>query len=137
MGYGVTQYRGGKRNVPRLVYELLNGELADGLVIRHKCPRNRRCIRQSHLETGTTSDNMMDKVRDGTHNRGERHGRVKLKEADVLEIRRRLAAGGVTKVALAEEYGVDPTTVYNIERKIRWAWLQDEPANESQQEVST
>jgi hypothetical protein len=46
--------------------------------------------------------------------RGERHGRRKLSAAEVLEIRRRYALGGVTQVSLGHEYGVSGAHICGI-----------------------
>ena len=51
---------------------------------------------------------------------GERHGRAKIIEAQVVELRRRYAAGGVTQRVLAEELGITPRAVALIVRGQRW-----------------
>lgn len=45
---------------------------------------------------------------------------TKLTRGQVLMIRERHAAGGVTMAALAREYGIDPETVRSIIRRITW-----------------
>jgi DNA-binding XRE family transcriptional regulator len=49
--------------------------------------------------------------------------RHKLSEADVLLIRERYAAGGVTQQALADEFGVNQTNIGFIVRNVRWRHL--------------
>jgi hypothetical protein len=58
----------------------------------------------------------------GNQPKGERHNRAKLTEADVWEIRRRLAAGEVQRV-IAAEFGVDPVSVSAIKTGKTWSYL--------------
>ena len=62
-------------------------------------------------------------TRDGTNPRGERNGHAVLTEKDVLEIRRRYAAGGVTQQALADEYGMARSSISGYTTGHRWGWL--------------
>jgi len=48
--------------------------------------------------------------------RGERHGMVKLSDAQVADLRARFKAGGATRAALAEEFGVSPRHVGRLVR---------------------
>ena len=48
-GYGMIKYRGKAQYVHRVVWELANGPIAEGLVTDHLC-RNPSCIRLEHLE---------------------------------------------------------------------------------------
>lgn len=50
----------------RASYAFHVGPIPDGKMVLHKCPGNRKCIRPDHLYVGTASDNMYDRVRDGT-----------------------------------------------------------------------
>lgn len=51
--------------------------------------------------------------------RGEEHTQAKLKEADVLRIRRFLSLGR-SMTAIAKEFNVDRKTIYNIKRNVIW-----------------
>jgi len=44
----------------KFAYELKNGVVPKGLVIRHKCHR-RNCVNPDHLSVGTNADNQMDR----------------------------------------------------------------------------
>lgn len=57
-GYGFARRDGRRHPVHRLVYELVNGPIADGLVIDHLC-RNRACIKPEHLRAVTLRENTM------------------------------------------------------------------------------
>lgn len=60
--------------------------------------------------------------------RGENHGQARLTEAQVVELRRRYAAGGVTQRVLAEELGVTPRAIALIVRGQRWRHLEGGPS---------
>lgn len=59
-GYGRVMINMVKYGAHRLAYELANGPIPDGYVVRHKCD-NPSCINPSHLEVGTQADNIKDK----------------------------------------------------------------------------
>lgn len=59
--------------------------------------------------------------------RGERNGNAKLNEAQVRELRARYAAGGITKVELSRQFGIDQSLVGKIIQGKVWAWLNDVP----------
>ena len=49
----------------RLAWEIHNGQIGDGLVVRHLC-NTRSCVRvDGHLEVGTQTDNMDDRAAAG------------------------------------------------------------------------
>jgi hypothetical protein len=64
----------------------------------------------------------MDRVRDGTDNRGEKHPDAKITAALVTEIRRRYAAGESQR-ALGEEFGLPGPLVSNAVTGKTWGWL--------------
>lgn len=45
----------------RITYEMANGRIPDGLMVRHKC-NVRLCVNPSHLEAGTCQDNANDRL---------------------------------------------------------------------------
>lgn len=99
------------------------GEIPRGLLVCHKCD-NRKCVRPSHLFLGTYKDNTQDMMAKGRlvvgrRYPGSQHCRAKLNEAQVVEIRRRRAAGE-SGVALGREYGVAPTQIYYIMKGKTW-----------------
>jgi hypothetical protein len=119
-GYGVRRYKGTSWLAHRAEWDEAVGPIPDGLQVLHRCD-NRPCREVRHLFLGTVQDNMQDMVSKDRHARGERNGHAKLTEAQVVELRTRRAAGGVTQRALAAEYGVSEQTVCDILKRRRWA----------------
>lgn len=123
-GYGRIRYAG-RKTYPahRLAYELAHGPIQEGLVVRHKCDVC-ACINISHLEIGTHKDNAQDSVKRGRAIRakGEAHGRAKLTQAQVDEIRRRYIPNkyGFGATGLAREFGVSKSTIHDILRGAHW-----------------
>ena len=55
---------------------------------------------------------------------GERHPHARLTEAQVREIRRRVAAGGVSYTHLGREYGVSDNAIRQIARRRVWTHVE-------------
>lgn len=117
-GYGVLGVN--KKNIKahRISYEMTNGKIPDGLVIRHKCD-NKKCINPNHLETGTNSENINDRELRGRGAKYEKHGMSKLTNSDVLAIRRLLLDGKLHK-DISEEFKISMTTISFIKNKKLW-----------------
>jgi hypothetical protein len=79
----------------------------------------------ANLRWATRAENEADKKRHGRDNRGERHGRAKLTEPQVREIRQSWAAG-VSQPQIASRYGVDRSTVSLIVTRRTWKHITDE-----------
>src|ERR1700728_1242829 len=62
--YGYGQFKGDAYTTPkrahRVAYELINGEIPDGFLLRHRC-HNTLCCNPDHLVTGTVADNHDDR----------------------------------------------------------------------------
>jgi HNH endonuclease len=97
------------------------GEVPDGLLVLHCCDEP-GCCRPDHLYLGNYADNLRDCIRRGRFRqvRGERSGRARLTERAVLEIRARVAAGGI-QTRLPERYGVSESAVRQVARGETWA----------------
>lgn len=111
----------------RVAYELENGPIGAGVIIRHLCS-NAWCVNPRHLRAGTQADNIRDKVVAGRQARGSRHGRSKLTEDDVREILRRPHAR-ITD--LAETYGVHRRLISLIRAGSIWKHVQARPEQTS------
>lgn len=126
-GYGQLNVQNKRMLVHRLSYEVHNGPIPDGLVVRHKCD-NPSCINPEHLEVGTHKDNMQDMIKRNRGNwkpvKGSAVSVSKLTEDQVIEIRARYVRITCGTTFLAKEYGVSSTVIHNIIRGKAWAWLQ-------------
>jgi len=106
-----------KRSAHRLVLEAFVGEQPE-LQVRHLNGK-RADNRLQNLAWGTAADNAIDREGHGKTLRGAEHGRKKLTEDDVREIRA-LVAGGVTKTDVAAQFGIGRTTVRHIVTGKNW-----------------
>lgn len=101
-----------------LVLTVFAGPCPEGQEALHG-PDGRLDASIGNLHWGTRRENVLDRIRDGTHNRGERHGMARLTQAQVDEIRVRWAAGE-TQTALGAEFGTTPGNVCAIVRHRSW-----------------
>jgi hypothetical protein len=122
-GYGTFWYLG--RHVKAHRYAAGMVDWPADILTRHLC-NVRACVNPEHLTFGSHADNMRDMVEAERQAKGTHSGTAKLTEEQVLEIRRRYAAGGVTQRSLGRDYGVDYSLIYKIVRRKRWAYLDDE-----------
>ena len=107
----------------RLSYEITYGEIRNGLEVCHKCD-NRCCVNPDHLFLGTHKENMDDRDKKGRNKpqKGQKNGRAKLSENDVLAIKTK-RANGATYQKLADEYGVHKRTVMDAVSGKNWSNL--------------
>lgn len=127
--YGRFRYQGKARLAHRVSYALCNGlEIEEfeeyGWLVRHTCD-NPPCCNPRHLLAGTHAQNMADKklrCRFNGIRRGEEASKNKLKVRQVLQIRRRLAAGEPSR-ELAKFYKVTRGAIEMIREGKNWAWL--------------
>lgn len=138
-GYGVIRV-GGTRSGGTMLAHRLSLAMAWGpleppedKIVMHSCDTP-LCVNPQHLNYGTDAENWADMRAKGRHARGERHGNrqrpeqfrhekngnAKLTWAQVDDIRRRYAAGGITKTALSKEYGVTDVNVCSIVNGNTW-----------------
>jgi len=137
-GYGSFKVRS-KTNIRahRFSWELVNGPVADGLWVLHKCDTP-RCVRPDHLFLGTPKDNIADavrkgrmaSVRNGRHNsivrpdciqRGQKNAAARLTDKNVLEIRQLVIT--VPSRTLARRFGVTQSMIRQIARRDAWKHL--------------
>jgi hypothetical protein len=107
-------------------WEIRYGKLQLDVKVMHRCD-NPRCVNPSHLFLGTQQDNVADRQQKGRQARqkGEAHGRAKLTEQQVRELRRSYAGGTCSQEFLAKEYGVAQSKVSEIVAGKLWSHVVD------------
>ena len=111
------------RVVHQVILETFVGECPDGLESLHG-PLGPLVPALHNLCYGTRIENMGDKLRDGTDNRGENHPLHVLTASDVLQIRE-LCRQRVPQSRIAAQFGVKQPTVSMINLRLLWGWLED------------
>lgn len=105
-GYPQGIVRGRVGTVARLLWIEVNGPIAPGLVVRHRC-NNKLCVRIEHLVLGTHQDNMDDLARTRSH------PRRKLTSEQAAQAKRMLA-DGATQRAVAAAFGINTHAVWHM-----------------------
>ena len=106
----------------RLAYELWKGPIPTGMVVCHSCD-NKPCCNPDHLFIGTHQDNKDDEISKGRHVKGSKQGNSKLKEDDVIEIKRLILTGKMTLKSIGLRYGVTGEAIGLIKNGTNWGWL--------------
>lgn len=90
------------------------------LCVLHKCD-NPSCVRPDHLFLGTQEENILDMEKKGRayHPIGDDHGRAKLTEIQVVEIRK-LRASGISTGKLSKMFLVSKTNILSIVARSSW-----------------
>lgn len=114
-GYGRIMVDGKTIKAHRYSYLLYNGDIPDGMVVRHIC-HNKACVNPEHLLIGTPKDNTQDSVRDGRMSHGEDHYKAKLTAIDVQTI----LQDSRSARTIAKDYGINKSTVLRIKRGEIW-----------------
>jgi len=135
--YGQLSVKGRRILTHRYSLQLhLGREIPKGIEVRHMC-HNTICFNPEHLKEGTHSENMNDmvlasrqakgdmlshKLKGVKHinSRGEKNGRSKLTEQQVIDIRSDKIKSSRT---LSKEYGVSGTQILRIRNGITWKYI--------------
>lgn len=109
-----------------LVTRTFLGPPPEGHEVNHK-NGNRMDPRLENLEYVTRSENHRHAYqvlgRAKVSNKGEKAGRAKLTDEQVLEIRRLYARGDVSQTVLAKQFGVAQTMIGFIVRRVSWTHI--------------
>lgn len=103
-----------------LMLETFKGQ-SEGRLTRH-LDGNPENDSLENLEWGSHKENAADAIAHGTTTKGAKNARAKITEADVIEIRRRLAVGESISY-IAKEFAVSPACIHDIRGKRTWGWL--------------
>ena len=106
-GYGQLFFTGRMHVASRVSWVIANNrKIPPEHEICHKCD-NPICVNPSHLFLGTRKDNVLDAAK---------KGRMwsKLTRDEVVEIKKRLAAGGESQTAIGRDYGVSQQAISAI-----------------------
>jgi hypothetical protein len=123
--YGRVTLDGKHRLAHRIVCELAHGSPPTPThQAAHSCG-NPGCINPHHLRWATAKGNADDRSDHGRTARGSRSAMSRLTEADVIAARAQYAAGGVSKAALARQFGVSAAAMKFIINGRNWAWLKE------------
>jgi hypothetical protein len=105
----------------RLVLEAFVGPCPPGMEGRHYPDQNPSNNRLENISWATASCNQMDRVENGTSNRGERQGQHKLTAKGVLVARRLYASGLWSYGKLVKLFGVSYGPLYRAINGITWS----------------
>ncbi len=119
-GYGRLWWKGANLSAHRAAWIAVNGPVAEGLCICHKCDV-RSCVNVDHLFIGTYADNNADCGIKGRKNvaKGQIHYAAILTDELALEI---FNAPGLHR-EIAARFGVKRRHVGHIKSKERWAHI--------------
>jgi len=120
-GYGKIFVEGESALAHRVSWNLHNGAIPKGLYVCHKCD-NPGCINPDHLFLGTHADNMADMMSKGRchKQRGETHGKAKLTQGNVDEIKKLLSFGNLRHHVIGSMYGVGDNAISKINLGATW-----------------
>lgn len=120
-GYGRFLLNGMPRIASRVAYFMYVGAIPSGKLVCHRCD-NPSCVNPDHLFIGSAKQNTADMVSKGRGKwvKGERNGRSKLTDKEVIEIR---SLSGPTDREVAAKYKISPSVVHQIRRGKIWRHL--------------
>lgn len=121
-GYGMLCVDKKRMGAYRYVCFLKHGECPSHLRdAAHTCGI-RLCVNGKHIRWTTRADNRKDCIAHGTANRGHKHGKVKITEAQVYALRRAHDQRANVS-ALGRLFGLGHSAADQAARRITWKWL--------------
>jgi len=120
-GYGRININKKVMKCHRLSFEIYYKRfISNGLCILHSCD-NPKCVNPNHLSEGTHQDNMNDMINKGRHAKGEKITTSKLKENDIVEIRKLLKETNLTQKQIGKQFNIARSTISLIKSNKRWS----------------
>ena len=119
-GYGELKVDGKRHPAHRWIYEYTYGNIGS-LNVCHHCD-NPLCVRPDHLFAGTQKDNIRDCIKKGRFARGEKNGQARLKDSQILEIRK-LKAQGIKSPTIAKLFNIHEGHARKIMSGQKWTAL--------------
>ncbi len=104
-GYGCL-WAGKYKRAHRVFYSLFLGEIPSGMVVRHTCDTP-ACVNPAHLEVGTQTENIGDRVRRKRTAHGTKSGQAKLNADQVRAIR-----NGMSRDEAIAAFGIKKSCYY-------------------------
>lgn len=108
------------------------GLIPKGMQICHACD-NPTCTNPKHLWIGTLKQNNDDKIAKGRqahnippHKPGSQNGASKLKEDQVLEIKKLIQSGRSCN-SISKDFGVSKQTILRIKNGVNWKHITEQP----------
>lgn len=111
--------------VHSIVLEAFTNKRENGKVINH-IDGDKKNNNLNNLEWCTSKENTIHGFKTGLIEKGEKHSRAKLKEKEVLEIKRIYFKGKCSQRELAKKFGVSQNAIYCIINGKSWSWLNEE-----------
>ena len=108
----------------RYSYKYYKDDFNPTMCVCHKCD-NPSCVNPDHLFLGTHKDNMQDMVKKNRCNKpiGDKHHNSKVNPDIVRHIRKK----EMQQRAYAKLYGLCQRTVAEIQKKLTWKHVADQP----------
>lgn len=123
-GYSAVQLvknnRRHKKYIHSLLLETFIGPCPPGYQCRH-LDSDRKNNDISNLLWGTVKENQVDRINNGTSNRGMNHPNRKLNSDKIIKIRQLLPIK--TQKEIAKEFGVAASTIGSIAQGRRWSHI--------------
>lgn len=122
-GYAIFVVDGSTEIVSRQVCKEVHGEpIGDATQAAHSCGKGHLgCISPTHLSWKTRIENQADRLIHGTDSRGEKCGKAKLTNDQVIRIRE--LANSVPQDQIAQVFSVHPSTIGAIVSRKTWRYI--------------
>jgi hypothetical protein len=119
LGYGKLTANNKRYSAHRVSYEIHYGPIPEGMSVCHHCD-NPICVNPHHLFLGTQADNMRDASRKNRTTKGSRSKSAKLKESDIMEIRRLHHLEGMPQPTIAKRFNVTRSCIAHVIQGNSW-----------------